>query len=136
MASKIQLEFDGFDRIVDRLTKLEGDVKNATERALTESHRIVTEKAESAIGPHKKTGRTESTLKRNAEVQWFGSMASVEVGFNVQEGGLASIFLMYGTPRVKKDQQLYNAFFGAKTKKQIMQAQEEIFMSEIEKMGG
>ena len=56
-----------------------------------------TKKAQEAITPHNETKRTEKALKKEAEIEWAGTLASVKVGFSISEGGLASIFLMYGT---------------------------------------
>lgn len=134
MANKTRIEFDGFEEVIARLTKLDGDVRGVTEKALRETHKVITKKAEAAIAPHKKTGATEKSLKRNAEIEWAGTLASVETGFDISNGGLPSIFLMYGTPRMKKDQNLYNAFFGNKTKKEVMELQERIFYDEIRRL--
>ena len=134
MANKTRIEFEGFEEVIARLTKLDGDIKGVTEKALRETHKVITHKAEEAIAPHKQTGATARSLKRNAEIEWAGTLASVETGFDISHGGLPSIFLMYGTPRMKKDQNLYNAFFGNKTKKEIMELQENIFYEEIRRL--
>lgn len=134
MANKTRIEFDGFEEVIARLTKLDGDIKSVTEKALRETHKVITHNAATAIAPHKETGATEKSLKRNAEIEWVGSEASVETGFSIRQGGLPSIFLMYGTPRMKKDQNLYNAFFGNKTKKEVMELQERIFYEEIRRL--
>lgn len=134
MANKAKIEFDGFDEVVSRITNLGGDVKGITEKALKETHKIITAKAEEAIKPHYKTGATEKSLNRDAKISWAGTIGSVEVGFDISNGGLPSIFIMYGTPRMKKDQKLYNAFFGKSTKNEVMQAQEEIFNDEIRRL--
>lgn len=136
MANKTYIEFEGFEEAVARITKLEGNVKAITEKALKESHKIITTKAEEAIQPHKLTGLTEKSLKRQANVQWAGTIGSVETGFSIRQGGLASIFLMYGTPRMKKDQNLYNAFWSKKTQDEVRKIQEDIFYEEIRKLGG
>lgn len=134
--AKMQLEFEGFNEVIARLTKLEGNVKKTTEEALRQSERIARKKAGAAMSSHNKTYRTIRTLKHDQSVNWAGTTASIEVGFDIHNGGLASVFLMYGTPRVKKDQKLYNAFYGAQTKKEVQKLQEDIFMREIRKMGG
>lgn len=134
MANKTRIEFEGFEEVITRLTKLDGDIKDVTEKALRETHKVITKKAETAIAPHKQTGATAKSLVKNAEIEWVGSEASVKTGFSIRQGGLPSIFLMYGTPRMKKDQNLYNAFFGNKTKKEIMELQESIFYDEIRRL--
>lgn len=134
MAIKMQLEFDGFEKLLSKIDKMGGDVKRTTEKALTETHKIVTEKAQTAIAPHRDTGRTEASLQRNAKIEWQGDIGFVEVGFNLKEGGLPSIFLMYGTPRMRKDMKLYNAFYGKGTRDEITQIQQEIFFNEIRRL--
>lgn len=136
MGKKAYLEFEGFDRAIARLKKLDGDTKATTEKALKKTHEIITKKAEEAIRPHRETGATEESLYREGEVEWAGTLASVNVGFSIRKGGLASIFLMYGTPRMDKDQKLYNSVFGTSTRKEVLNAQEEIFYEEIRKLDG
>ena len=131
--NKVGLNFKGFEEYAERLDKLGGDIKKATEKALQATHDHITPNLERDIKPHSKTGRTERSLNRDAKVKWVGSTAGIEVGFKLDEGGLPSIFLMYGTPRMKKDQQLYNDIFGGKTKKEIAEIQQKIFMEEIKK---
>lgn len=134
--SKAYLEFEGFDTAIARLKKLDGDTKATTEKALKKTHKIITKKAEKAIQPHKETGATEKSLYREGKVDWAGTLASVDVGFSISKGGLASIFLMYGTPRMQKDQNLYNSIWGTSTRKEVLNAQEEIFYDEIRKLDG
>lgn len=139
--AKFKMELQGFSELSARLTRMGGDVKATTDKALKKTHELVTDKVEQAIKPHRKTGRTENALQKQPTVNWAGTMASVDVGFDIHNGGLASIFLtygtkVYGTPRTKKDQKLYNAFFGAQTKKEVMQLQEDIFYEEMRRLGG
>lgn len=129
--ARMKLEVQGLDGIMKRLNNANADVKQAVNRALTETHRIVTEKADTAIQQHRLTGQTERSLRRNAVIEWQGNVAEVKVGFDIAHGGLASVFLMYGTPRKKKDQKLYNAFFGKSTQQEYIRAQEEILYDAI-----
>lgn len=128
---KLKVEFSGFDAVLEKLKKLEGDVVKTTEKALVETHRIVTEETKPAIARHKRSGRTGQSLVDTPKVKWSGQTASVGVGFSIKDGGLPSIFLMYGTPRMKKDQKLYNAIFGSASRKKIHEAQERIFYEEV-----
>ncbi len=134
--AKLKVEFDGFDAAVKRLTQLEGSAKKATEEALVKSKRHVHQNLGAAMQPHNKTMETVRALKSDSTVQWVGSVASIGVGFDIAHGGLPSIFLMYGTPRMDKDQKLYNAVYGTKTKKEVKKIQEEIFREAIRKAGG
>lgn len=152
MSNKTRIEFDGFDEAIARLNKLNGNVKAISEKALKKTHEIITKKAEDAITPHNQTHQTEKTLRKEAEIEWEGTLASVKTGFSISEGGLASIFLMYGTQshavsnqyaknigivaEHSKDAKLYNAFFGARTRKEVSEAQREIFNNEIRRLNG
>lgn len=120
------------------IEKMNGDIKRATENALKESHKIVTENVTKAIQAHNETGQTKASVKTEAEVEWEGTKASVKVGFDITEGGLPSIFLMYGTrlygkPHITPDKKLYDAIYGVKTRKEIKKVQKEEFFKEIEK---
>ena len=132
--AKMKLEFDGFNEAIARLNRLEGDVKKTTEQALIKSKRLVHKKIGTAMTKHNRTFQTIRSLDKSNHVAWTGTIASIEVGFDIQNGGLASVFLMYGTPRIKKDQQLYNSIYGKKTKSEIHDLQKEIFYEEIRKL--
>lgn len=120
----------------EKLDKLQADTKKITKEALQKSYDVVTPAIDQAIKPHHLTGQTEKSLVKNEKVQWEGMIAYIKVGFNIRQGGLASIFLMYGTPRMSPDKKLYNSIYGSSTKKKIRQIQEEIFKEELRKVMG
>lgn len=131
--NKLRLEFKGFEEYAARLDELGGDLKATTEKALKESHALVTPKIKAAMTKHNRTGGTSRAILDKSAVVWDGAVASIDVGFDIQSGGMPSIFLMYGTPRVKPDRDLYNAIYGNKTKKEIKELQQEIFSAAIKK---
>ena len=72
-------------------------------------------------------------------MEWTGDTASVGVGFDISGGGLPSIFLMYGTklhgqPHITPDRKLYDAVYGAKTRKEISKIQESAFQKVLERV--
>lgn len=134
--NKMSFEFDGFIQLSEKLMKLGGDLERTTEKALKKSFEAVTPGIESAITPHKLTGTTQSTLRKDGTVKWNGSVAEVPVGFDISGGGLPSIFLMYGTPHMKPDRKLYNSIYGAKTRKRVRELQAQIFSDELGKVLG
>lgn len=136
MANKMGIEFDGFDEVLARISKLNGDTKNITEDALKQTKRHIHKNLGAAMQKHNRTYETVKSLDNESNVEWVGNVASINVGFHLGNGGLPSIFLMYGTPRMPKDQNLYNAIYGSKTKKEIMQIQEEIFFNELRRLNG
>lgn len=129
--NRLSLNFDGMEQLMAKLESLDGDVRTATETALKKSRDYVTDNLRQAIAPHKETGMTEDSLHDNLPVQWSGSVAEMEVGFDIGNGGLASIFLMYGTPKMSPDRKLYNALYGGKTRKQIAEIQQSIFSAAV-----
>lgn len=132
--NKITLQFNAFEEYAEKLDKLGGDLKATTEKALQNSHDFITPKIHSAMRKHHRSGDTEKSIGDNAKVTWEGSVASVDIGFKIRSGGLPSIFLMYGTPRMKKDQNLYNSIYGNKVKKEIAELQEKTFARAIKKI--
>lgn len=81
-----------------------------------------------------------------------GSTAKVPVGFNIREGGLPSVFLMYGTPRhavgnqyargrgahpgMAVDQKLYDSIYGRSVKNKVRKAQKQVFEKEMKNTFG
>ncbi|MBD5142996.1 MAG: hypothetical protein HDT22_05205 [Ruminococcus sp.] len=89
---------------------------------------------ETAIKPHKKTGETESSLRKTPIIEWTGDMvAEAKVGFHISAGGLPSIFLMYGTPSIEPDNNLKEAIYGTNTRKEIKKIQREVYEKSIER---
>lgn len=135
--NKIGLQFEGFDELAAQIEQLGGDLRSATENALKASKQAVTPGIDQAINKHRLTGDTERSLDKKIRVEWEGTTASIDIGFHISQGGLPSVFLMYGTPRVKKDTKLYNSIYGSKVKKQIAEVQKEVFQKMIaRRMGG
>lgn len=137
MAKKFSLEFSGFEELSERLQELGGDLKGVTEQALKSTHHHITPKIHNQMKKHNRTGDTEKSIVDEARVQWNGDVASIDVGFDIDNGGFASIFLMHGTPRMEPDRVLYQSIYGNKTKKEIAELQEKVFSRAIGKaMGG
>lgn len=137
--SKMKLEFDGFSEIVKRFEKLDADIKPVVEKALTETHRIITEKAQFAVqkpnlpaGGRYSRDTTERSLVTQPEIEWNGTVASVFVGFDIKHGGLPSVFMIHGTPSYMKNQLLYDAFYGDQTIGEVRRVQKEIFTEAME----
>ena len=144
---KMQIEFDGFDLILKKLNSLNANTKAIAEDALKETHKIVTEKAERAMqksnlpakGNFSRAPHTLDALRRQAEIEWSGDVGTVHVGFDIRHGGLASIFLMYGTsrngtPRMEPAKGLEGAFYSSATRKQIKDAQEKIYYDALHRV--
>lgn len=133
----MDLKFKGFELYAKRLEELGGNVQETAEKALIKSKEHINPKLHKIMDKHHRTGDTEGSIDESTDVKWSGTMGKLPVGFNIESGGLPSIFLMYGTPKMKKDQALFNALFGSRTKKEVSEIQQEVFNEEILKhMGG
>ncbi len=141
--NKMKFGFKGFEEVFEKLDRLNADMKKITEEALEKSFEAVTPGIQAAIEPHHDSGQTEKSLVTTPEIKWDGTRGNVKVGFNIENGGLPSVFLMYGTPRhtaanqygksgktvsgVPQDTTLYNAIYGTTTKNKVKKIQKEIF---------
>ena len=132
---KFNLDFSGIENLSKRFEDMGGDLKELANQALKETHNHVTPKVEQAMNSSKynfnRTGKTKETLRRKAQIEWAGYVASVGVGYDINKGGLPSIFLMHGTPTIAPDKKLYNAFFSNKTKKEVSELQKDVFIRAI-----
>ena len=135
MGKRLTLDFAGMDEIIAQYQEMGGNADKAVESALKATHALVTPKLQSAIAPHKQSGDTEGSLSRSPEIEWDGTKAAVPVGFKIRDGGLPSIFLMYGTPKMKPDTALYNAIYGAAILRAVSEKQAEVFDKIIMRQG-
>lgn len=132
--AKLKLDFSGIDKMIEDMHKMGANVKEVSETALKKSRDYINKNLETAMIPHNRSGETLKSLK-DAPIEWSGTVAKIPVGFDIKNGGLPSIFLMYGTkvygtPRVKKDMKLYKAIYGKATKEKV----QEIMKNEFQKV--
>lgn len=129
---KFTLSFEGLEEYIQKLESLGENIKPVVNDCLEATHALVTKQAHESMVKHRRSGRTEGSIKDNAEINWEGHIASIDAGFDIANGGLASVFLMYGTPRMKKDTKVYNAIYGVATRKKVAELQKEIFSKAIQ----
>ena len=137
--NKMTVDFSGLEIYQKKLESIGGEAtKRAFTSALRASQNVVRQNVTSAMQKHNDSGDTSRAIIKNANVEWTGDVASIDVGFDIAGGGLASIFLMYGTklhgqPHITPDRNLYNAVYGTKTKNDIKKIQEQAFQKVIER---
>lgn len=131
--AKMSIIFDGFKDLAAEIDRSGGDLQGAVNEALIETQKQIQSNVSSAAAPYAAkgrkgyaTGKMYAAIVNDGAVSWHGSIAEVNVGFGLRNGGWHSIFVMYGTPRMAKDTAVYNAIKGAATKKQIAKLQEEV----------
>lgn len=142
--NKVTLDFKVFEKYAEEFDNLGGDIKAAATQVLQNGHDMVTPDIERVMKKHTKTGRTERAILTDSKVEWTGNIGSIGVGFDIAHGGLASVFLMYGTPRhepghpgTEADQDLYDAIYGSKVKREMKQMTETVMKRAIKKrLGG
>lgn len=130
--ARMSMEFSGLNELMAKFERMGGNVNDAAAAALEKTHGIVTDRVEAAEAASRYnvvpgvTGATDASVRRSPEVEWSGPVASVGVGWSIRNGGLASVFLMYGTPTIAPDPGLHNAIFGAATRRQVGEAQADV----------
>ena len=138
--NKLGLDYKALSDYAEKLEKIGGDVKVVVTEILQKAHDMVTEDVEREMQKHNKTGETSRSILRDARVEWTGTVGSIDVGFDIANGGIASIFLMYGTPRhepghpgTEADKALYDAVYGRSKNKKIKNMMEETMEKAIER---
>ena len=139
--NKIGLQFSGLEEMIERLEAAEADIKTATEAALKASKQVVnqqltrdTTNANFPAGGKYSTGALKKSIDKDFNVKWEGTTASLKIGYDFKKSGMASIFLMYGTPKMPKVQKLYDDIYGNRTKRQVAKVQEEAMKKVIDRM--
>lgn len=130
--NKIGLQVKELDYYMAKLDELGNGkaMKRGVEAALRASKQHVTPLIEKSMtklpaGGIYSTGDTKKSIDKDMSVEWQGMTASIKVGFDFSQSGLKSIFLMYGTPRMKPVSGLKSAVYGSKTQKELAAIQEE-----------
>lgn len=137
--ARMKIMFDGFKDLAYAIDEAGGDLHAAVEEALTKTAELVQNTLGQAALPYAEkglkgyaTGDMFNSLKKENPIHWTGTVAEVSVGFELYEkGGWHSIFIMYGTPRISKNQKIYNAIKGTRTKHAIAMLQEEIMQKHL-----
>lgn len=136
--NKIGLQVKELDYYMAKLDELGTGkaMKRGVEGALRASKQYVTPLIEKSMaklpaGGKYSTGDTKKSIDKDMSVEWSGMTGSIKVGFDFSKSGLTSIFLMYGTPRMKPVSGLKNAVYGTKTQKELAAIQEEALQKVI-----
>lgn len=124
--SKLAFNFDEMAGLAEKLEKAGGNLQAAADRALKATHDYITPNLSAGIQRHVQTGDTKESLDKQGGVVWESPLkAHINIGFNLKEGGLPSIFLMWGTPKMRPDTKLKSAAFGAKVTREVAAIQRQ-----------
>lgn len=137
--AKAKFDFSAVEDMAKKLNAIDSELtKQAVEKSLQRAQHLVTEQTKAAMAKHKEYSRkkadsTENSIFDDGVVEWTAdTVASINVGFDLNKSGLVSIFLMKGTklhgqPHIEPDRELYNAIYGSATKKKIQAIAQEEF---------
>jgi len=124
--SKYALNFQEMLDLSERIEAAGGDLKEAVDKALRETHAYITPQLSTGIARHVQSGDTRDALVERVAVEWINPLlAQVNIGFNLADGGWPSIFLMWGTPKMSPDTKLRKAAFGPAVKREVARIQKE-----------
>ena len=139
----LKLDVSGFEEYIQKLEKLEADVKPIVEDALNQAGETITDdtfdgvsKSNLPRGGEYSTGETERSIIKNPRVKWSGTTAEIGVGFDFNKPG-AGGYLITGTPRMAPDKALNKIYKSKKYMKDVQKDMIDIFQDEISRrMGG
>lgn len=119
---------------LDKLSKT--GLKEAAETALKEAQDAIARELEPVISKHRRSGATQASLVKDQDVTQSGDVFSIGIGFDIGNGGLPSIFLAKGTPRMNPDNKLNGLLYGSQGEKIIQDAEKKALDKLLEKYMG
>lgn len=139
----LKLDVSGFEEYIQKLEKLEADIKPIVSDALNQAGETITDDTFDAVsdsnlprGGEYSTGKTRESIIKNPRVKWAGTTAEIGVGFDFNKPG-AGGYLITGTPRMAPDKALNRIYKSKKYMKDIQKDMIDIFQDEISRrMGG
>lgn len=141
------VSFTGFDKLAQKYSKLVGTgLKPVIEDCLKVPPAVINPLIKRDMQPHNKNNYTIDSLETENDIYWSGLEATVYVGFHISQGGLPSVFLMYGTARhypkdkpeghTKADERLAEDIIGPRTQRTISDKQAKVFDKGIKRLMG
>lgn len=98
MGGKSKIDFYGSADFLKKLEKAGADVEKVVADALEKSAEKPKEEMLQYIRQHHFTGQTEESF--TTEVKHEKGKVFLKVGFDIKKGGIAAVFLNYGTPKI------------------------------------
>ena len=143
--ARMRLTSEGWDDLMRKLDEIGGGaaMKRGAEAGLKASKRYVNPKVLKAVQPgnlpakgkYSSAPHVKDALDNSMDVDWSGYVGELKVGFDLKsQGGFTSIWLMYGTPRMKPARGLKSSIYGPKTKKEIKEIQAEEMQKVIKRI--
>ena len=129
----VKIDFKGMDSVLKTINRIGTNAHNAIDKALLDCHELVTKQVDQEMTRYKShTGQMKESIYRDEKVQWYGETARIFAGFDQKKSMHATYMMITGTPYRAPDRKLYNAIYGAKTKKAIKEITENALKQVIE----
>lgn len=123
----LKLDTKGFEQLLTKLDSLGGNMIEVVDKALTDAGKKISEDTHKAMtkqnlpaGGKYSRGTTEKAIVDNPQVEWSGSKASIDVGFDFGKPG-AGGYLITGTPKMQPNKELNRMYKGKKYMKEIQE---------------
>lgn len=138
-------DISALEKYGEQLDQLGGSaaLKRATQAGMAAAKAQVNKLATEAMQPNNlpaggaySTGETLGALNKDFDVTWTGNLAELPVGFDLYDGGMASVFLMNGTPRMAPANGLWHAFYGKPEQRIVKKELEKAVVKVLKKLGG
>lgn len=128
------LGFSGMNNLLTAFQELSGSAMvRAIGEALRETHKFVTPNIHAEMTKHRRTGTVEASIVDTAKVDVQGNIVSMPIGFDLDNGGVPSIWLMYGTPKQAPDEALRLTIFGRQTAYKVARVQRKAIKDAMER---
>lgn len=124
------MSFSGVDEIIHDIERLSSDIPKAVEKAVIKSGELATQEYLKVIDKHRYSGLTEDSIKMNLNVKNDGEKITLQTGFDIDRGGIASIWLDRGTPVQKPVKFIQKV----KRNKAVKEAIEKTLKKEVKKL--
>lgn len=138
MGKIMQLDTSGFERLLEKIDALDGNIQKAVSDALGQAAETIKEDTADALsagnlpaGGKYSLGDTKGSIVSDTSPKWEGMTAWVPVGFDFSRPG-AGGFLISGTPRMAPDYQLQKMYKQKKYMKQIQQDIWDVLMDYLD----
>lgn len=111
--AKGKIVITGYKEILQDIENIERKAPAVLSKALEETAKETDDNYRAFISKHHYAGITEDSLELHHKIINEGDKLSVQTGFSLDKGGIASIYLDKGTPRMKP----YNYLKSVRNKK-------------------
>lgn len=103
-----KLSFYGSSELLKKIDDAGGNVEDAISSAIVKSAQLPKHDMEEFMRQHRYSGLTASTMTED-RIKWIDGKCKYRVGYDIKKGGMASLFLDIGTPKMKPHFFIYHS---------------------------